>query len=184
MDKIDKIDKMDIKQLEQEIQDARAKQQRLQIERMTLSGAIGREEQWCQDRIKEMKEKTIPGLEKAAESLTAEKSHLVGQLTAMHEELDQVSAARADLKARRKEQVMHFHSDAVALKHGLAALNRDVFTLLREEGVPEAIIGEIYSRLQRSLPETSSPSKMSSTKLSSPRNASSSSSSPRSPSIK
>lgn len=158
------MDKDKKARLVQEILNARAKQQKLQIERITLSGALqGREKQWANSQIEELKTKTIPRLEKTIESLRAEKIHLVNQLHSHHKELDQIVALRADLKERRKEQVMHFHSDAVNLKHRLASLNRDIFKLLREEGVPESIIVEVYSTLQRTLPRTSSPSKMSKT---------------------
>ncbi len=140
------------------IANARVEQQKLQLERISLGGGLDdggdgeRETRWCQERLKELKERTLPGLDKTLASLNIEKSHLLGEVDKVHAELDRITALRSELVERRKAQVMLFHSDAVGLKHGLAALNRDVFSLLREEGVSETTVVDVYSQLQRSLP--------------------------------
>ena len=143
--------------LETQIANLRNEQQKLQFERIMLGGGFDiqghgeRESHWCKERLQELRDKTLPDMDKVIVSLNTEKSYLLEEVGKVHAELDRISSLRSDLKERRQEQQMLFNSNVVSLKQGIAALNRDILTVLREENVPETTIVRV---IQHSLQST------------------------------
>ena len=99
--------------------------------------------------------KECGALEASISNLRIEKQHLIVDIQRVSNELDEVGKARAEMRWRRKEHTMHSMNKVMAFKSSAVRLRRNIFSIMKEEGVSDAIIQSIYTAIAKI--ETESP---------------------------
>lgn len=127
------------------IEELREEQRELQIERIKWSQASASIH--SADKF-ELDRKECAALEKTIESLLLEKTHLISDINRVHHELDEVAKVRSDVRMGRKEQVIHHNHQVMSIKNSTQRLRREIFTILKEEGIPDSTAQDLYVQLQ------------------------------------
>ena len=131
------------KALIKRIEALRGEQQQLQHDRVRWSQAELPDE----DQELERDSKECGAIEASIASLKMEKQHLIADIERVNNELDEVNKARTETKRQRKEQTMLSTNEVMAFKSSTARLRREIFSVMKDESVPESIAQSIYTKI-------------------------------------